>query len=103
MKYSYTFIIKMVVFIISIFIFYPIVDKYLNWLLGIKEELVEGFVWSKDTVKNFNEYQDTVNSNNNQFNIEDHTISDSSVNNVKTSDFMTESIAKYIDNNDENI
>lgn len=69
MKYSYTVIIKMVLFIIGIFIFYPIVDKYLNLWLGIKEGFVEGFVWSKDTVKNFNEYQDTVNLNNSQFNM----------------------------------
>ena len=69
MKYSYTFIIKIIIFIIGIFIFYPIVDKYLNLLLGIKEGFVEGFVWSKDTVKKFNEYQDTVNSNNSQFNM----------------------------------
>jgi hypothetical protein len=69
MKYSYTLIIKMIVFIIGIFIFYPIVNKYLNILLGIKEELVEGFVWSKDTVYKFNKYQDTVNLNNNQFNM----------------------------------
>jgi len=69
MKYSYTVIIKMILFIIGIFIFYPIIDKYLNLLLDIKEGFVEGFVWSKDTVKNFNEYQDTVNSNNSQFNM----------------------------------
>lgn len=69
MKYSYTFIIKIIIFIIGIFIFYPIVDKYLNNLLGIKEGLVEGFVWSKDTVTKFNEYQDTVNLNNSQFNM----------------------------------
>jgi hypothetical protein len=54
MKYSYTFIIKTMIFIIGIFIFYPIIDKHLNNLLGIKEGLVEGFVWSKDTVKKFN-------------------------------------------------
>jgi hypothetical protein len=69
MKYSYTFIIKIIIFIIGIIIVYPIIDKYLNLLLGIKEGLIEGFVWSKDTVKKFNEYQDTVNSNNNQFNM----------------------------------
>lgn len=63
MKYSYTFII------ICIYIFYPIVDKYLNWLLGIKEHVVEGFVWSKDTVNKFNKYQETVNLNNSQFNM----------------------------------
>ena len=69
MKYSYTFIIKMIIFIIGIFIFYPIVNKYLNILLGINEGLIEGFVWSKETVYKFNKYQDTVNSNNNQFNM----------------------------------
>jgi hypothetical protein len=69
MKYSYTFIIKIIVFIIGIFIFYPIVDKYLNKMVGIKEGFIEGFVWSKDTVKQFNEYQDTVNLNNSQFNM----------------------------------
>ena len=69
MKYSYTFIIKMILFIIGISIFYPIVDKYLNKLLGIKEELVEGFVWSKDTVNQFNKYQETVNLNDSQFNM----------------------------------
>jgi hypothetical protein len=69
MKYSYTFIIKIIVFIIGIFIFYPIVDKYLNKMVGIKEGFVEGFVWSKNTVKQFNEYQDTVNLNNSQFNM----------------------------------
>ena len=60
MKYSYTFIIKMIMFIIGIVIFYPIVDKYLNKLLGINEELVEGFVWSKDTVNKFNKFQEMV-------------------------------------------
>ena len=69
MKYSYTFIIKIIVFIIGIFIFYPIVDKYLNWFLGIKEELIEGFVWSKDTINKFNKYQETENLNDNQFNM----------------------------------
>ena len=69
MKYSYTFIIKIIAFIIGIFIFYPIVDKYLNKMLGIKEEIVEGFVWSKDTVNKFNKYQETENLNNNQFNM----------------------------------
>lgn len=69
MKYSYTFIIKMIIFIIGIFIFYPIVDKYLNKMIGIKEGFIEGFVWSKDTVKQFNKYQDTVNLNNSQFNM----------------------------------
>jgi hypothetical protein len=69
MKYSYTFIIKIVIFIISIFIFYPIIDKYLNKILGIKEGLIEAFVWSTDTVTKFNKYQDTVNLNNNQFNM----------------------------------
>jgi hypothetical protein len=69
MKYSYTFIIKMIIFIIGIFIFYPIVDKYLNKWLHIKEYLVEGFVWSKNTVNKFNKYQETENLNNNQFNM----------------------------------
>jgi hypothetical protein len=69
MKYSYTFIIKIIVLIIGIVIFYPIVDKFLNKLLGINEMLVEGFVWSKDTVKKFNKYQETVNLNDSQFNM----------------------------------
>jgi hypothetical protein len=70
MKYSYTFI-KIIVFIIGIYIFYPIVDKYLNMLLGIKEGFngKESFVWSRDTTKKFNLYQDTVNLNKNQFNM----------------------------------
>jgi hypothetical protein len=69
MKYSYTFI-KIIAFIIGIYIFYPIVDKYLNRLLGInKNTLKEGFVWSRDTINKFNVYQDTVNLNANQFNI----------------------------------
>ena len=69
MKYSYTFIIKIIIFIIGIFIFYPIVDKYLNKMLGIKERLVEGFVWSKDTVNKFNKYQETEDLNDAQFNM----------------------------------
>jgi hypothetical protein len=70
MKYSYTFI-KIIVFIIGIYIFYPIVDKYLNMLLGIKEGFngKESFVWSRDTTKKFDLYQDTVNLNKNQFNM----------------------------------
>jgi hypothetical protein len=68
MKYSYIFLIKIVLFIIGVYIFYPIVDKYLNSLLGIKN-YKEGFVWSRDTIKKFNVYQDTVNLNANQFNM----------------------------------
>jgi hypothetical protein len=62
-KYSY---IKILLLIICIYIFYPIIDKYLNSLLGIKKE---GFVWSRDTITKFNTYQDTVNLNANQFNM----------------------------------
>jgi hypothetical protein len=72
-NYSY---IKILLFIICVYIFYPIVDKYLNLALGIKtsnlvidKSLVENFVWSRDTVKKFDLYQDTVNLNANQFNI----------------------------------
>lgn len=61
-KYSY---IKILLLIICVYIFYPIIDKYLNSLLGIKE----GFVWSRDTITKFNVYQDTVNLNANQFNM----------------------------------
>lgn len=68
MKYSYIFAIKIVIFIIGVYIFYPIVDKYLNSLLGIKN-YKEGFVWSRDTINKFNVYQDTVNLNVNQFNM----------------------------------
>ena len=60
MKYSY---IKILLLIIVIYIFYPIINKYLNSLLGIKE----GFVWSRDTIKKFDVYQNTVNLNQNQF------------------------------------
>ena len=63
MKYSY---IKILLLIIVIYIFYPIINKYLNSLLGIKE----GFVWSRDTIKKFDVYQNTVNLNQNQFNME---------------------------------
>ena len=63
MKYSY---IKILLLIIVIYIFYPIINKYLNLLLGIKE----GFVWSRDTIKKFDVYQNTVNLNQNQFNME---------------------------------
>jgi hypothetical protein len=59
----------MILFITGIFIFYPIIDKHLNKLLGIKEGLIEGFVWSKDTVNKFNKYQETVNLNDSQFNM----------------------------------
>ena len=73
MKYSYIFIGKIILLIICVYIFYPIVDKYLNTLLGIKENnnksLIEGFTWSKKTINNFNRYQDTVNLNANQFNM----------------------------------
>jgi len=71
-NYSY---IKILLFIICVYIFYPIVDKYLNLALGIKasdlvidKSLVENFIWSRDTIKKFNLYQDTVNLNANQFN-----------------------------------
>jgi hypothetical protein len=63
MKYNY---IKILLLIICVYIFYPIVDKYLNKLLGIKKD---GFVWSRDTIKKFDLYQDTVNLNANQFNM----------------------------------
>jgi hypothetical protein len=75
MKYSYTFISKILLLIGCIYIFYPIVDKYLNSLLNIKEgfvidkSLVESFVWSRNTINKFNVYQNTVNLNNNQFNM----------------------------------
>jgi hypothetical protein len=73
MKYNYTFI-RIFIFIIMIYIFYPIINKYLNLLLGINKSLIgsnliEGFVWSRDTTKKFNEYQDTVNLNQNRFNM----------------------------------
>ena len=64
MKYSY---VKILLLIIGVYIFYPIVDKYLNKLLGINK--VESFVWSRDTVKKFDLYQNTVNLNANQFNM----------------------------------
>jgi hypothetical protein len=63
MKYSY---LKILLLIICVFIFYPIIDKYLNSLLNINKE---GFVWSRDTIKKFYVYQDTVNLNANQFNM----------------------------------
>jgi len=66
-KYSY---IKILLLIICVYIFYPIIDKYLNKLLGIKDNKgKEGFVWSRDTIKKFNVYQDTVNLNANQYNM----------------------------------
>jgi hypothetical protein len=71
MKYSY---IKILLLIICVYIFYPIINKYLNKLLGIKDSnivgsnLVESFVWSRDTIKKFDLYQNTVNLNANQFN-----------------------------------
>jgi hypothetical protein len=68
-KYSYTFIVKIVILIIGIYICYPIVNKYLNKMLGIKEGLIEGFTWSKDTTNKFNIYQNTVNLNNSQYNM----------------------------------
>ena len=70
MNYSY---IKILLLIICVYIFYPIVNKYLNLALGIKQDgLVvdkESFVWSRDTIKKFDLYQDTVNLNANQFNM----------------------------------
>lgn len=70
MKYSY---IKILLLIICVYIFYPIIDKYLNKLLGIKEDKSfidkEGFIWSRDTIKKFDLYQNTVNLNANQFNM----------------------------------
>ena len=75
MKYSYTIVIgKMIIFIICIFIFYPFINKFLNKVLNInngfvRSNLVEGFTWSKNTINQFNDYQDTVNLNNNQFNM----------------------------------
>ena len=78
MKYSYTFISKIVVLIIGVYIFYPFVDKFLNKWLNIKEKgsnlvgsnLVEGFVWSRNTINKFNVYQNTVNLNANQYNMQ---------------------------------
>lgn len=69
MKYSYTFIGKIILLIICIYIFF---DKYLNTLLGINNNsnIVEGFTWSKNTINKFNIYQDTVNLNANQFNMQ---------------------------------
>ena len=75
MKYSYTIVIgKIVILIICIFIFYPFINKFLNKVLNInngfvRSNLVEGFTWSKNTINQFNDYQDTVNLNNNQFNM----------------------------------
>ena len=70
MNYSY---IKILLLIICVYIFYPIVDKYLNLALGIKKDEIvvgkESFVWSRDIVKKFDLYQDTVNLNANQFNM----------------------------------
>ena len=78
-KYSYTFINKIFILIICVYIFYPIINKYLNNLLGINENLIgenligenliEGFTWSRNTINKFNVYQDTVNLNANQYNM----------------------------------
>jgi len=76
-KHTY---LKILLLIVCIFIFYPIIDKYLNKLLRIKEglvnknlvgnkNLIEGFTWSRDTINKFNTYQDTVNLNANQYNM----------------------------------
>ena len=67
MKYSYTFISKIFILIICVFIFYPIIDKYLNNILNIN--VFEGFTWSRNTINKFNVYQDTVNLNANQYNM----------------------------------
>ena len=64
MKYNYNFI-TIIIIIIGIFILYPFINKMLNNLLGIKE----GFTWSRDLVTRFNTYQETVNLNDNQFNL----------------------------------
>ena len=64
MKYNYNFI-TIIIIIIGVFILYPFINKLLNNLLGIKE----GFTWSRDLVTRFNKYQETVNLNDNQFNL----------------------------------
>jgi hypothetical protein len=64
MKYNYNFI-TIIITIIAIIILYPFINKVLNNLLGIKE----GFTWSRDLVTRFNKYQETVNLNDNQFNL----------------------------------
>ncbi len=64
MKYNYNFI-TIIIIIIGIFILYPFINKLLNNLLGIKE----GFTWSRDLITRFNTYQETVNLNDNQYNL----------------------------------
>jgi hypothetical protein len=66
MNIKYSYVGKILLLIIGVYIFYPFVDKYLNSLLGINKE---GFVWSMDTIKKFNLYQNTVNVNTNQYNM----------------------------------
>jgi hypothetical protein len=64
MKYNYN-LITIIIIIIGVIILYPFINKLLNNLLGIKE----GFTWSRDLVTRFNKYQETVNLNDNQFNL----------------------------------
>lgn len=66
MNIKYSYVGKILLLIIGVYILYPFVDKYLNSLLGINKE---GFVWSMDTIKKFNLYQNTVNVNTNQYNM----------------------------------
>ncbi len=68
MKYNYNYI-NIIIIIIAIIILYPFVDKLLNNLLGINSYGKEGFTWSRDLLTRFNTFQDTVNLNNNQFNL----------------------------------
>ena len=66
MKYNYNYnYINIIIIIIAIVILYSFINKFLNILLGVKE----GFTWSRDLVTRFNKFQDTVNLNDNQFNL----------------------------------
>ena len=44
-------------------------DTYVNKYFNSNSDVKEGFVWSRDIIKKFNVYQNTVNLNNNQFNM----------------------------------
>jgi hypothetical protein len=77
MKHNYNTILYIIIIItlaILMLLFNKYYDKcyetYVNKYLSNSIDLKEGFVWSRDTVKKFNVYQNTVNLNNNQFNME---------------------------------
>ena len=67
MKYSHNILILSLTIIIIILISLYIV---LNYIFHEFMSIKEGFTWSSDLIKRFNNFQATVNDNNNQYNVD---------------------------------